>query len=130
MRALNEMGRVRLVALGFAIVWSVALLLGGFSLPLYSTSTEDTSAGTTTGTDTLVGANGTGAVIVLLVPLLVSLLVAAGLLAQTRLGRVAAWILTAALFGATAVAIFSIGVFVLPVPLALLVACVARPAGR
>jgi hypothetical protein len=120
--------RIRKVALSFALVWSVAVLVAGFTVPMYSEETE-TSSGSISGTDTLVGENGSGIIIVLLVPLVVSILVTLCLMARRVRGAiVVAWILTAALCGLTVLALLSIGIYLLPVAGALMVACAVEPA--
>ena len=75
-------------------------------------------------TETLVGMNGPGVVVVLAVPFLATLLVAAALLARSR--RVAlpfAWGLTALLALFNLLGMLTIGIFILPVTAALVVAC-------
>lgn len=129
MWAVDRTGRVRIAALGFAVLWSALLPVGGLTLPLYGTASESTTdgpfSGSLSGSATLVAVNGGGVLVVLLVPLLVSVLVAAFQAVGTPPATVAAWLLTAALFGLTAIAMLSIGIFVLPVPIALALACVA-----
>lgn len=122
----DRTGRVRIAALGFAVLWSALLPLGGLTLPVYGTASGSTTDGSGDGSATLVAVNGSGVLVVLLVPLLVSVLVAAFQAVGTPPARFAAWLLTAALFGLTALAMLSIGIFVLPVPIALALACAAE----
>ena len=134
--------RTSAIALTFALAWSTLLLGGALVLPAYSTSSQsaslDTTTGTstpepvTTGTETLVGVNGPGALIVVGIPLVVTLLVGAALAARRR--RIG-WVLTSVLGFFNLLAMLSIGIFILPTTLALVVACaaterrrVARPA--
>jgi hypothetical protein len=118
-------------ALAFAAVWSAVLVLAAFVLPVYGTSSasstgdasgnESTSV-TTTGTATLVGVNGLGVLLVIGFPLLITLLVGAALAARRRrLG----WVITGVLCFVTVILLTSIGLFVAPTTLALVVACAA-----
>ena len=104
-------------------------MIAGFTLPLYgfssSSATLDGSSGTdeTTGTATLVQVNGWTAVLVLAVPLAV-VLVVGGLLAVGGRGpRAGAWAITALLGVFTVLALLSVGLFMVPVVVALVVAC-------
>lgn len=129
MSAVAQLGNVRRVALLVALVWSVALPIAGFTFPMYSVEVASSSGTITHGSDTLVGVNGPQVVMILLVPLLVSVVVTAALLMRRIRGAIVlAWTMTAALVGLTALALLSIGIFVLPVPVALLIACAAEPA--
>ncbi|PSL06748.1 hypothetical protein CLV30_102134 [Haloactinopolyspora alba] len=128
MNTVAQLGHVRKLALLVALVWSVGLLVAGFTVPMYRQETESSSGTISHGTDTFVGVNGSQSVIVLLAPLLVSILVAGALLMRRVPGTMAiAWTMTAALCGLTALAMLSIGVLVLPVAAALVVACTAKP---
>ena len=134
--------RTSAIALTFALVWSSLLVGAAFVLPVYGTASQsaslDTTTGTSstepviTGTDTLVGVNGPGALIVVSLPLVVTLLVGAALAARRR--RIG-WVLTSVLGFFNLLAMLSIGIFILPTTLALVVACagterrrVVRPA--
>lgn len=130
MDAAARSGRVRKVALSVAVAWSAALPVAGFTVPMYGGQTGSTSGAVSRWTDTLVGVNGTGVLIVLLLPLLVSVLVTFALMIRKRPGALAvAWTLTAALCVLTALAMLSIGIFLIPVPIALVVACASEPPG-
>ena len=119
------------IALAFAVVWSAVLVLAAFVLPVYGTSSgsstgdasgDQSTAVTTTGTATLVGVNGLGVLLVIGFPLIITLLVGAALAARRRrLG----WIITGVLCFFTVIALMSIGLFVAPTTLALVVACAA-----
>ncbi|MFC6238486.1 hypothetical protein [Longivirga aurantiaca] len=117
------------VALVLALVWSVLLVLAAFTLPLYgyssSSATVDGSGGTEeiTGTATLVQVNGWTAVLVLAIPLAVTLLVGLLLGVGGRGQRAGAWALTALLGVFTVLALLSVGLFMVPVVVALMVAC-------
>lgn len=123
-------GRPTLIALAFAAGWSVLLIVGGFVVPLYQGESSTSSGAVTGRTTTLVAVNGTSAVVVLSIPLVVTALVAAALLASDRRGLPVAWTLTVLLGAFTALAMLTIGVFVLPVTAALVVACAATTRAR
>jgi hypothetical protein len=107
-----------------AAVYSIALVVGGFIAPVYSTSSSSSSGDDATGTDTLVGVNGRGVVFDLLIPLLVTVLVAVALLLRPRRrAMTVAWTLTGLLAAFNLLAMLSIGIFILPVTGALFVAC-------
>jgi hypothetical protein len=129
--------RTAATALSFALVWSALLVVGALVLPAYGTSsqsaTTDTGTGAastapvTTGTETLVGVNGPGVLVVVGIPLIVTMLVAAALaFRRRRLG----WVLTSVLGFFTLLAMMSIGIFILPTTLALVVACAATERRR
>ncbi len=114
-----------MVSLGAALFLSLVLLASGFLVPVYSSESVSSSGAATSTTETLVAVNGLNVLIVLAIPLLISLLVAAALRMDRRR---AAWILTGLLGLFAVLAILSIGFFVLPVVIALAVACAtARP---
>jgi hypothetical protein len=134
--------RTSAIALTFALVWSTLLVGGSFVLPVYSTSSQSATSETvtgdsakapvTSGTETLVGVNGPGALVVVGIPLVVTLLVGVALAARRR--RIG-WVLTSVLAFFNLLAMLSVGIFMLPTTLALIVACaaterrrVARPA--
>ena len=121
--------RTTTIALAFAVAWSALLVAAAIVLPAYGTATKpasvDSSAGSTTttattGAATLVGVNGSGVLIIVSIPLAVSLLVALALAGRRR--RVG-WVLTALLGFFNLLAMLSIGIFILPTTLALVVAC-------
>jgi hypothetical protein len=127
----TRLGRIASVALLIAAVGGVALVVAGFLAPMYATATESASGEVTYGTDTLVAVNGPGAVAVLGVPLLVTLAVGSALW-QGRRGAVAvAWTLAGLLAAFNVLAMASIGMLIVPITAALLVACaVYRPQTR
>lgn len=119
------------LALLIALIWSAGFILAAFFVPFYSTmsatSTPDGTTATTTSTDTLVGANGMGVFGVISIPLIFAVGVTWALLkyrkAPTRnLGRLA-WILSASVALFTVLGVMTIGLFILPVAVALIVAC-------
>lgn len=122
-------GRPASVALLLAGGWGLGLIIAGFVVPMYRTASESTTGEVTYGSDTLVGVNGPGVVVVLAVPFVVTVLVGCALLLRAHRGaRLAAWTLTVMLAMFTLLAMMSIGVFVVPVTAALIVACAASRA--
>ena len=120
--------RVRKLALVVALVWSASLPVVGLTVPMYAGERESSSVTVSRWMGTLVGVNGSRALIVLLVPLLVSLLVSSALRIRKARGAIAvAWALTAAFCGLTALAMPSIGILLIPVAVALVVACASEP---
>ena len=122
--AVPRLRKVTFVALLFAVAYSLALLLAGYLAPVYSTETSLSRGEISRGSATLVAENGPSVVFVLGIPLLVSLAVGAALMLYTRRGAIPiAWALTGLLALFNLLAMLSIGVFVLPVTGALIVAC-------
>jgi hypothetical protein len=120
----RRLGRVASFALLFAAAYGIVLVVAGFLAPAYKWETEASSGEVTQGSDTAVGVNGLGAVVVLGVPLLASVLVGCALWLRSRRGVVpSAWTLTGLLAGFNLLAMASIGLFVLPVTAALIIAC-------
>jgi hypothetical protein len=120
----RELGAARTAALAIALTWSVALIVGAYVLPVYSSDVPGTA-------DTLVAVNGNGVAITISVPLVITLAVAALLWRRrSRDAGAVAWTLTGLLVAGNLLAMLSIGVFVLPVTICLLVACArGAPAG-
>ncbi len=120
--AWTGLGRPASVALVVAGVWGLGLVVAGFVVPMDRTMTESESGEVARGTDTLVGANGLGVVVVLAVPFVVSVLVGCALLLRAHRGALpVAWTLT----GLLAVLTFlsTIGLFIIPITAGLVVAC-------
>jgi hypothetical protein len=117
------------VALAAAALVSLALLVLALVVPVYATESQSATvdggpAEVVRGTATLVSVNGYGALVVVAVPLVVTLLV--GLLLRrgsTIVEYVAAWAITLLYGGLCVLALLSIGMFLAPVALALVVAC-------
>ena len=125
-RKAHEMGTVRSIALVGALGWSAALIVGACVVPVYS---SDGPAGR--GSATLVGENGAGVIGVVIIPLVVSVVVAAVLnrrSAAPNAGPVA-WTATGLLATFNVLALLSIGIFVLPVTVCLVVACMQHARG-
>jgi hypothetical protein len=114
------------VALLIAAVGGVALVVAGFLAPMYSTATVSESGEEIYGTDTLVGANGLGVIAVLGVPVLGTLAVGSALWWGRRGAMAVAWTLAGLLAAFTVLAMASIGLLIIPITAALLVACAAH----
>lgn len=126
MRGSARFGSVRRIALLVAVLWSGGLAVIGLTAPMYAVQTNTVSGGVSRGTDTLVGENGLWSLVLLLVPLSATVLVGGVLLARRVPGAMAvAWLITAALGVGMVLAMGSIGILLLPVCLALVVACLA-----
>jgi hypothetical protein len=120
----RRLGRAASFALLLAAVYAIVLIVAGFLAPTYKWETEATSGEVTQGSGTVVGVNGLGAVVVLGVPLLATVLVGCALWLRSRRGAVpSAWTLTGLLAGFNLLAMASIGFFIFPVTAALMVAC-------
>jgi hypothetical protein len=123
------MTRTSTIGIIVAAVWSIVLWIGGTSVPVYSSETVSSDGSSTQASQTLVGANGTSAIVVLLLPLMVTVLVALSLaLVRGRPGLVLAWVLTGLLAAFTLLAMLSVGIFLIPVTAGLVVACVGARA--
>jgi hypothetical protein len=121
-------------ALVLAAVWSIALMALALVAPVYSgetgsaTMAEDGTVTTsaTSSTATMVQVNGAYVLVLLAIPLVITGLVA--LLLRFR-GRpaalIGAWVLTGLLGAFCVLGLMSIGLFIVPVVLGLVVACTA-----
>ncbi len=126
-----RVGRVPAVALLVAAAYGVALVVAAFLVPVYDSDSSSSSGETTRVSDTLVGVNGLGVALVLGVPLLVTLAVGSALWQRSRWALPTAWSLTGLLAALNLLAMLSVGIFVLPVTAALVLACArSRPAAR
>ena len=120
----HEMGTGRSIALAIAVTWCIVLVAGAFLVPVYSSSG---SAGDST--NTLVGVNGVGAVGVIVIPLLVTAVVGA-ILWRRRFASgagPAAWTVVGLTAAFNLLGMLTIGVFILPVTVSLIVACAQPP---
>ena len=122
------------IALGVAVVWGVLLVVAAFVAPVYSTSSgsavdngDGTVSTTTEGSATLVGVNGYGVLLVVSVPLVAAVVVAWAL---ARGHRRTGWVVTSVLAVLNVLALLSVGIFFVPVTLALIVACASTPRTR
>ena len=113
-----------------AVGWGLLLFVAAATVPVYdsetATATSDGSATgeVTSGTATAVEVNGWGVAIAFGFPLLVALVVSVALWFRDHPAALPiAWTLTAVLGMLNLLAMLSIGIFVLPVTVALVVAC-------
>jgi hypothetical protein len=123
------------VALGVAVVWGFLLVVAAFVAPVYGTSSGSAASGpdgtvsaaTSEGTATLVEVNGYGVLVVVSVPLVAAVVVAWALArGRRRIG----WVVTSVLGVLNVLALLSVGIFFVPVTLALIVACASTPRTR
>lgn len=118
--------RIRSIALLVAVLGSTALVVAALLVPVYSTQSASSDGASIAGSSTLVEENGARGFIVAAIPLLVSL--AVGALLRARGWRAAmpiAWGLTAMLGVFTVLGLMSVGMFIAPITVALIVACAA-----
>lgn len=123
-KASRRLGRVSSLALLGAAAWGLLLVVAGFLVPAYQSTGMSSSGELTQSSETLVGMNGPGVALVLALPLLVTVLVACALLLRARRAAIpVAWALTALLAVFNVLGMLTIGVFIVPVTAALVVAC-------
>ncbi len=124
----GSLSRAAWVALGVAVLWSLALLVASTLAPAYQSTTETDSGTVTPGSATLVGENGWGVLVVMAVPLIVTVVVGFALWRRGagRAAGVIAWTLTGLLAGLNLLAMLTVGLFMLPVTVCLVVACALR----
>jgi hypothetical protein len=121
----GRLGRVQLVSLAIAIAWGAALVVGALVAPVYQTSSVSSSGAAAAGSATLLAVNGWHVVLVAAAPLAAAL-ITGGMLWRRNGRRGAgafAWVASGLLGCFNLLAMLSIGLFVLPVTVALLVAC-------
>jgi hypothetical protein len=121
----SRFGRLQRIALASALAWAAGLVMAAVLVPVYQSSSASSSGAVTSGSATLVGVNGWGALLVAGAPLAAALVIWYALWrrrARQSAGALA-WVVTALLIGFNALAMLSIGVFLIPVTLALVVAC-------
>ena len=114
------------IALAGATLWGIALVVAALTVPVYHGEFETTESGSTTVTSTsatLVSENGWWGLVVAGIPLVVCLVVGALLLGPGGpAAKVVAVVVVALLGLGNLLAMLSIGIFVLPVTVALVVA--------
>jgi len=121
---ISRLGRVTSWALLIAGLSGGALVVAGFTVPAYESSSVSSSGTTTQGARTLVEVNGLDVLWPLSGPLMVTLVVAAALSQRRRRGALPfAWTLVGLLAVLNLLALLSIGLFLLPVTASLVVAC-------
>ena len=121
----NRFGRFERISLVIALVWGTGLAAAALVAPVYQSSSYSNSGTVTDGSATVVGVNGWGALLVAIAPLAAAMVTGWALWRRTgRQGAgVFAWAVTGLLVCFNLLAMLSIGVLVLPVTLALVVAC-------
>jgi hypothetical protein len=121
----SRFGCFERISLVIALLWGAGLVVAAILAPVYQSSGVSSSGGVTDEPATLVGVNGWHALLVAGAPLAAS--VVTGWSLWRRPGRpgagVLAWAVTGLLICFNFLAILSIGVFILPVTLALAIAC-------
>jgi len=136
----ERLGRTTVGALLVAACWSAILIAGAFLFPANGAAGNESSGSSSIGAvphasatapppETLVGIDGPRVAAVISVPLLVTLAVGIALWLGSRRGAIpAAWVLTGLLAAFNLVAMLTIGIFVLPVTVALVIAVSMRRA--
>lgn len=119
-----RLGRVASWSLLVCTIYGAGLVVGGFLAPVYKSTGVSSTGEVAHGSETLVDVNGRGVVIVLGLPLLITVAIGFALWHGSWRGAIPfAWALTGLLAAFNLLAMLSIGVFVLPVTAALVVAC-------
>jgi hypothetical protein len=126
--------RLELISLTIALASGTGLVIVALLAPVYQSQSISSSGTMTNGSATLVGVNGWGALLVAGAPLAAAVVTGLGL--WRRAGRpsagILAWTVTGLLACFNVLAMATIGVFVVPVTVALFAACAAhggRPHG-
>jgi hypothetical protein len=120
-------------ALAVAAAWGTGLLVAALLLPVYASESgsvgPDGSLVRTSGSATLVEANGAGILVVAAAPLAAAVCVGALLAARTRhpAAGTAAWGVVALLAALAVLGLLSLGIFLVPVVLSLALAASTRP---
>lgn len=121
----SRFGRLEWISLACALVWGTGLVIAAFLVPVYQSLSVSSSGTVAAGSATLAGVNGWGALLVAGAPLVAAVVTSSAL--WRRAGRqgagVLAWAVTGLLGCFNVLAMLSIGVFVVPVTVALAVAC-------
>lgn len=116
------------ISLAIALASGAGLVILALLAPVYQSQSVSSSGTMANGSATLVGVNGWGALLAAGAPLAAAALAGYGL--WRRAGRpgagVLAWTVTGLLACFNVLAIATIGVFVVPVTIALFAACVAH----
>lgn len=129
-------GRWELFALTLAVVFGALLVAAALYAPAYQSTTVSSSGAPVRHTASLVEENGSWAMVVAGVPLLIALVVSGAIWSRgDRPGAGPfAWSLVGLLIAFNLVAMLSIGPFVIPVTACLVVACILHgartPIGR
>jgi hypothetical protein len=134
--AVTRFRRAELAALSFALAWSVLLIVAANVAPAYTSQTSEQVDGGAVithrvVTKTLVEVNGTTAVVLVALPLLITITVWTIFWLRTSAGVLgAAWTVAGLLALVSMVGMLTIGPFILPVAAALLITCGIRTSGQ
>ena len=124
----RRFGRLEWISLAIALASGAGLVISALLAPVYQSQSVSSSGVTANGSATLVDVNGWGALLIAGVPLAAAAVAGYGL--WRRAGRpgagVLAWTVTGLLACFNVVAMATIGVFVVPVRVALFTACAAH----
>lgn len=116
-----------------SFLWSAMLVGGAFLVPMYGSSSTSSTGPQSSGSLTLVAVNGLRVLIPVGVPLVVATLVWVALHRRCsrggRVGGYVAWTCIAVLGAFCVVALFSIGILVVPVVVLLACAASRTPSG-
>ena len=116
------------ISLAIALASGTGLVILALLVPVYQSQSASSSGAMTNGSATLVGVNGWGALLAAGAPLAAAVVAGCGL--WRRAGRpgagVPAWTVTVLLACFNVLAMATIGVFVVPLTLALFAACAAH----
>ena len=129
-RAASDRWRLSVRLSVAALVWSLGLLLAALIAPVYSTSSASDVNGVTLGSATLVQENGAWVLILVGIPAAVSALVIVALRARrsgARWGTPLAWTAIALLTAEALVGVMTIGLFIVPAIVLLVVATRRAP---
>jgi len=135
---MKRLGLTTSITLLGATCWSVLLIAGAILFPAYSATGEEvpsvgavTQAPAAQSAVSLTGFNGAGPAAAIALPLLVTLAVGIALWLHSRRGAVpVAWTLAGLLAAFNLILMASVGLFILPVTVALIMACcTCRPEG-
>lgn len=117
--------RLEWISLAIAFAYGAGLVIAALLVPSYQSVSGSGSASVTHGSATLVAVNGWGVLLIMCAPLAATVMTAGAL--WRRAGRagagVLAWTVTGLIACLNAVALLSIGVFILPVTAGLVAAC-------
>ena len=129
-RAASDRWRLSVRLSVAALVWSLGLLLAALIAPVYSTSSASDVNGVTLGSATLVQENGAWVLILVGIPAAVSAVVIVALRARrsgARWGTPLAWTAIALLTAEALVGVMTIGLFIVPAIVLLVVATRRAP---
>lgn len=122
---------VRLAAA--ALVWSAGLVLAAVLVPAYGSDTSSASGGLTLTSSTLLQSKGAGALVLVMIPALASLVVAFAMIYRRRNGArwssPAAWTAIGVVTVEALLGVLSVGGFMLPVAILLALAVRLVPPG-